>query len=134
MQLADNKAPAQADTVSAQSAPAPTEAGQWPRGASETVEVSAAAIDVQTSEVQSTAKNPMATDVAPIVRAKPPLPEPEIAGQQSTYTASGAAPVTAQSQNPKTMAAAKPALSMNGMLALNVTWAITAGVLQRLFQ
>jgi hypothetical protein len=135
--LPDNKDSGQADKLSATP---PDSAGAFhydarsSRVASETVEVSGAAAAVTTEP--STENALMARNYAPlrdapaIEKAKPALQEKEVA-QEEQKTPAAAAPGPARLQARNVMSAATLASTAKQSLAPHVTWAITAGVLQR---
>jgi hypothetical protein len=98
------------------------------RGATETVQVSAAA------SAAALAPSPegslMARNEAPAIeKAKPALQGIETNEQQETKAAVGPGPAKLQARN--VMSAAKLASPASPTLAHNVTWAITGGALQR---
>ncbi len=132
MLLADNKK----DSSQADKAPAAPSAGAGAfnyeasagRGANETVAVSGATAEVET---ESSALKVMAQNEAPVVKAKP---APQAIGGNGLQKAGGSAgPGTAmlQARNVMSKSAAKLTSSASPALANHVTWAITAGVLQR---
>lgn len=96
-------------------------------GVTETVEVSSAAVAVEVSPPAEGSL--MARNVAPIEKAKPALPGTEVNAQPRNETAVGAAVAQVQVRN--MMSAANLASTARQTLAHNVTWAISAGVLQR---
>jgi hypothetical protein len=103
------------------------------RGTSETVEVSGATVAVET---ESSALKAMAQNEAPVVRAKPAPQGIGGNGLQKTEAPAGPATAMLQARNVMSTSAAKTSAakltsSANPALAHNVTWAITAGVLQR---
>jgi len=97
------------------------------RGATETVEVSAAAVETTSSaEGSLMAQN----ESQPVIKSKPALPGVEVSEQQTT----GAAVVVAapaRSQSKDIMSNAKLAAPASSNIARNVTWTIAAGALQR---
>jgi len=128
--IADNKKDSsQADKLSAApSAGASAFDAQTGRGATETVEVSAAAVAVEvapSAERSLTARN----ETPAIEKAKPARQGIEANEQQETETA--AAPGSARLQARNVMSASKLALPASQTSARNVSWTITAGVLQR---
>ena len=128
--IADNKKDSsQADKLSAApSAGASAFDAQTDRGATETVEVSAAAVAVEVApsgERSLTARN----ETPAIEKAKPALQGIEANEQQKTETAVISGSARLQARN--VMSAAKLALPASQTSARNVTWTITAGVLQR---
>jgi putative zinc finger protein len=132
MLLADNKKDSsQADQVpAAPSAGARAFSYEAPagRGANETVAVSGVAAGVET---ESSRINVIAKDEMPVVKAKP-APQ-AIGGNGLQKAGESAGPGTAmlQARNVMSKSAPKLASSANPALANHVTWAITAGVLQR---
>jgi len=128
--IADNrKDSSQADKLSAApSAGASAFDAQTRRGATETVEVSAAAVAVEvapSAERSLTARN----ETPAIEKAKPALQGIEANEQQKTETTVVSGSARLQARN--VMSAAKLALPASPTSARNVTWTITAGVLQR---
>ena len=132
MLLADNKK----DSSQAGKAPAAPSAGarafnnetSTGRGVNETVAVSGATAGVET---ESSSINVIAQNEMPVVKAKP---APQAIGGNELQKAEGsAAPATAmlQTRNVMSMSAAKLASSASPALKNQITWAITAGVLQR---
>ncbi|MBZ5614939.1 MAG: zf-HC2 domain-containing protein [Acidobacteriia bacterium] len=96
------------------------------RGATESVEVSGATVGVET---ESSALKVMAQNEAPVVKAKP-APQ-GIGGNGLQKAEVSAGPGTAMLQARNVMSAAKLTSSAGPALTNHVTWAITAGVLQR---
>ncbi len=132
MLLADNKK----DSSQADKAPAAPSAGARAfnyeasagRGANETVEVSGGAVGVET---ESSALDVMAQNEAPVVKAKPAPQGIEGNRLQKAEAPSAPGTVMLQARNVMSMSAAKLTSSASPALTNHVTWAITAGVLQR---
>jgi hypothetical protein len=102
------------------------------QGANETVEVSGAAlaIETQSSNVNSLiAQN----DAAPIEKAKPALQQEEVISPQKSPSSVGALPAKRQGANMMSTVGLAPAPSrtLAQTVAQNVTWTIAGGVLQR---
>ena len=134
--LADNKKDSGvADKLSAAPSAGARAAAPISRGATETVEVSGAAAAVAMEP--STENALMARNEAPAIeKAKPALQgveaqgvEAEVNERQKAETALVPGPAKLQARN--VMSAAKLASPASPPLAHNITWAITAGVLQR---
>jgi hypothetical protein len=129
--IADNKKDSgQADKLSAApSAGAPALNSPASRGATETVEVSGAAV---AGEAASSAEGSlMARNETPAIEKAKPAPQGiEANGQQETKAAVVGLG-QARSQGRNVMSTAKLASPANQTLAHNVTWAITGGALQR---
>ncbi|MGA2237064.1 MAG: hypothetical protein ABSG23_16485 [Terriglobales bacterium] len=128
--IADNKKDSsQADKLSAApSAGAVAFDAQTGRGATETIEVSGATVAVEvapSAERSLTARN----ETPAIEKAKPALQGIEANEQQETETAVASGSARLQARN--VMSAAKLALPASQTSARNVSWTITAGVLQR---
>jgi hypothetical protein len=136
--LADNnKDSVEADKLSATP---PASAGAFhydarsSRAASETVEVSGAAVAVTTESPAENAlvarNNAPGNDAPAIEKAKPALPEKEVA-EEEQKTPAAVVPGPARLQARNVMSAATLASTAKQSLAPHVTWAISAGVLQR---
>ena len=102
------------------------------RRATETVEVSAAAVEATPStEGSLMAQN----ETQPVIKAKPALQGVDVPGVEVTdQQATGAAvvvPAPARSQSKNIMSNAKLAAPASSNIARNVTWTIAAGALQR---
>jgi hypothetical protein len=133
--LADNKKDSrQADrlpAVPSTSAPALDYDARSSRVATETVEVSGAAAattEPSSENVLLARNNAPRSDAPAIEKAKPALQGMEVNEEQKAQAAAVPGPARALARN--VMSAGKMA-SANQTLASNVTWAITAGVLQR---
>ncbi len=101
------------------------------RHANETVEVAAAPPAIQAGPSPASDDALMAQNNAPpVVKAKPVLGS-EASQPQNTTSASPAAPLSLQSKNMTARATASARLASATPMATNLTWAITAGVLQR---
>jgi len=104
------------------------------RAASETVEVSGAAVAVTTEPPAENAlvarNNAPGNDAPAIEKAKPALPEKEVA-EEEQKTPAAVVPGPARLQARNVMSAATLASTAKQSLAPHVTWAISAGVLQR---
>ena len=104
------------------------------RAASETVEVSGAAVAVTTEPPAGNAlvarNNAPGNDAPAIEKAKPALPEKEVA-EEEQKTPAAVVPGPARLQARNVMSAATLASTAKQSLAPHVTWAISAGVLQR---
>ncbi|MGA2980254.1 MAG: zf-HC2 domain-containing protein [Terriglobales bacterium] len=130
MLLAENKnGSAQADMLPATpsaSARAFDSNASISRGVSETVEASGASVAIETES--SSLSSPMPRSDAPAIEKAKPALQAEVVGPQKTE-----APVAAATrvQGRNVMSSMKLAPSSNQTLAHNVTWAITAGILQR---
>jgi hypothetical protein len=98
------------------------------RAASETVEVSGATVGVET---ESSALKVMARNEVPVVKAKPAPQGIGGNGLQKAEVPAGPGTATLQARNVMSKSAAKLTSSARPALAHKVTWAITAGVLQR---
>jgi hypothetical protein len=99
-----------------------------PRSMTETVEVTAANGAIETGS--SSLDGAMAQNDAPAIeKAKPALQDEVIVAPRKTGATAGAA--SAQLRDRNVMSVVKLAPSPNQTLAPNVTWLITAGVLQR---
>ena len=137
MLLADNK-DNRKDSSQADKAPAAPSAGARAfnyeasagRGANETIEVSGAtgAVETESSSLKAMAQNEM-----PVVKAKPAPAGIEGNRLQKAEAPSAPGIAMLQTRNVMSMSksAAKLTSSASPALAHNVTWAITAGVLQR---
>jgi hypothetical protein len=99
------------------------------RGTSETVEVSGATVGLETesSNLKEMARN----GVPAIEKAKPALQEMSTNERQKNQAAVVSGTARSPARNVMSMSAAKLTSSARPALAHNVTWAITAGVLQR---
>jgi hypothetical protein len=104
------------------------------RAASETVEVSGAAAAVTTEppaeNVLVARNNAPGNDAPAIEKAKPALPEKEVA-EEEQKTPAAVVPGPARLEARNVMSAARLASTANQSLASHVTWAIKAGALQR---
>ena len=129
MLLAENKKDSGPAAMLSPAAGAPAFDAATSRGATETVEVSAAAAAV---EVTSSAEGSlMARNETPAIeKAKPAPPGMEVNEQQKTQAAF-VVPAPARSQSKDIMSNARLAVPASSTSARNITWTITAGALQR---
>jgi hypothetical protein len=136
MLLADNKKDAGPAAMfpSAPTAGAGAFAAPANRGATETVEVSAAAAAV---EVTSSAEGSLMAqnETQPVIKSKPALQGVEVPGvevtDQQTTGAVAVVPAPARSPSKNVMSNARLAAPVSSTSARNITWTITAGALQR---
>jgi hypothetical protein len=133
--LAENKAENKKDSgPAAMLSPAPTTGGRASAapaspGATETVEVSSAAVAVEVAP--SAEDSLMARNETPAIeKAKPAPPEMKVNEQQQTQAAFVVL-TPAGSQGGNAMPTAKPAAPPSPTSARNITWTIAAGALQR---
>jgi hypothetical protein len=128
MLLAENKKDSGPAAMLSPAAGAPAFDAATSRGATETVEVSAAAAVEATSSAEGSL---MARNETPAIeKAKPAPPGMEVNEQQKTQAAF-VVPAPARSQSKDIMSNARLAVPASSTSARNITWTITAGALQR---
>ena len=129
MLLAENKKDSGPAAMLSPAAGAPAFDAATSRGATETVEVSAAAAAVEATS--SAEGSLMARNETPAIeKAKPAPPGMEVNEQQKTQAAF-VVPAPARSQSKDIMSNARLAVPASSTSARNITWTITAGALQR---
>jgi hypothetical protein len=129
MLFAENKKDSGPAAMLSPAAGAPAFDAATSRGATETVEVSAAAAAVEATS--SAEGSLMARNETPAIeKAKPAPPGMEVNEQQKTQAAF-VVPAPARSQSKDIMSNARLAVPASSTSARNITWTITAGALQR---
>jgi hypothetical protein len=101
------------------------------QGANETVEVAAEPSAIQATTSPAPEDALMARNDAPPVIKSKPVVGTEASQPQNNTSASPSPPLPLQSRNMTARATAPASLATANPIATNVTWAITAGVLQR---
>ena len=128
MLLAENKKDSGPAAMLSPAAGAPAFDAATSRGATETVEVSAAAAAVEATS--SAEGSLMARNETPAIEKAKAPPGMEVNEQQKTQAAF-VVPAPARSQSKDIMSNARLAVPASSTSARNITWTITAGALQR---